>query len=373
MALLILCDPRYRNNNWCETKLRGIYDEAARRRMPVKLYTDLSAFASVAAKLGNDSSVIVLFNSMKYLAEVAEVLAPMAIHPILSVTESEIRFPRVYSQVCGDVDSATGELVQFLHAKGKRRIMLIGVSQNSAAGRNKIEMIRRHVPKGEYAVIYDEQGNLTKSFESFLPVRDQFDAVVCTNDHQAIALVEFLQAHGAYDPSLYIISHGDTILARLYGDGITTISTGFYACGKAMVEAHFHRLKYNWSTVMIRVHCEFRARGSTSGAGTYPTLPFIPPHANQAGLSRLECVLADCDLANLKLIFGLLSDYSYEHMGELCFLSAGAVKYRVQQMRQALGCKSREEMTALLGRYLEKERLLHVVEEAEGIGGKIFG
>ena len=64
MALLILCDPRYRNNNWCETKLRGIYDEAARRRIAVKLYTDLDAFVNAAAKLGSDSSVIILFNSI---------------------------------------------------------------------------------------------------------------------------------------------------------------------------------------------------------------------------------------------------------------------------------------------------------------------
>lgn len=371
MALLILCDPRYRNNNWCDTKLRGIYDEAARRRIPVKLYTDLAAFEAAAAKLGSDSSVIILFNSMQYLGQVSDLLAPMEIHPILSVTESEISFSRAYSQVCGDVDSATGAVVDFLHAQGKRRIALLGVSENSAAGRNKIEMIRRHVSAEEYTV-YNDPGDLYQSFEAFFAERGRFDAVVCTDDHQAIALIEFLQARGAYDPSLYIISHGDTILARLYGDGVSTVSTGFYACGKAMVEAHVHRLKYNWSTVMIRVPCAFYARGSTSGKGEYPTVAERPPHANQHALSRLERVLADCDLVDLKLMYGLLSDYSYEHMGELCFLSAGAVKYRVQQMREALDCSDRRAAIALIGRYIEKERLLRVIEETEGIGGKVF-
>lgn len=371
MALLILCDPMYRNNSWCDTKLRGIYDETARRRISVKLYTDLSTFESAAAKLGSDSSVILLFNSMQYLAKAGKVLKDMAIHPILSVTESEISFPRVFSQVCGDVDSATKALVEYLRANGKRRIALIGSSEQSAAGRNKEEMLRRHVSAEEYGVFSDLNG-LLSCFEEFFPLRDQFDAAICINDHQAIALIEFLQSRGAYDPSFYIVSHGDTVLARLYGDGISTVSTGFYACGKAMVEAHVHRIKYNWSTVMIRVPCEFKARGSTSGRGVYPSDHTPHMHANQGAIGRLERVLADCDLADLKVMYGLLMGYSYEHMGELCFLSAGAIKYRALQMRNALGCKTRAEVIDLIGRYIKKEKLLHAIEQAEGNGGKVF-
>ena len=231
MAFLFLCAPRYRNNNWCETKLRGIYDEAARRRIQVKLYTDLDSFITVAAKLGSDSSVIILFNSFKYLEEVSKKLAPLQIHPILSVTESDITFSRAFSQVCGDVDSATKELVEFLHSNNKRRIALVGTSENSAAGRNKEQMLLRNVSRDECTIFYDK-GSLLDSFRDFLSSREKFDAVVCTNDYQAIALIEFMQSQGVYDPSMYIISHGDTVIARMYGDGISTISTSFYACGK---------------------------------------------------------------------------------------------------------------------------------------------
>lgn len=371
MALLILCDPRYRNNSWCETKLRGIYDEAARRRLSVKLYTDLTAFLSVASKLGADSSVIILFNSILYLETVSEALAPLAIHPILSVTESDIAFSRAFSQVCGDVDSATKELTEYLHTCGKRRIALLGTSENSAAGRNKEHTLSRHVPTEEFTVFRD-RGSLLQSFAEFMAERDRFDAVICTNDHQAIALIEFLQAHGAYDPSLYIVSHGDTVLSRLYGDGITTVSTGFYACGRAMVEAHLQRNKCNWSTVMVRVPCEMQVRGSTSGKAVFPPVSTVPVHANQVALSRLESVLSDCDLVDVKLMYGLLSGYSYEYMGELCFLSAGAVKYRVQRMRQALGCETRADAAALIGRYIPAEKLLAAIEAA-GEGGKVFG
>ena len=364
MALLILCDPRYRNNNWCETKLKGIYDEAARRRISVKLYTDLDAFINVAAKLGKDSSVIILFNSILYLQEVSLALENLSIHPILSVTESDIVFSRAYSQVCGDVDSATKKLVEFLHEHGKRRTALLGTSENSAAGRNKEQMLARHVAKDEYSVFYD-RGGLLKSFEEFFEVREQFDSVICTNDHQAIALIEYLQSKNAYDPSLYIISHGDTILSRLYGDGISTVSTGFYACGKAMVEAHVHRLKYDWASVMIRVNCNFTCRGSTSGNGKYPAPQSLARHTNQNLLTRLESMLASCDIVNFKLLYALICDYSYEHMCELCFLSHGAVKYRIRQMRLYLNCQSRKEMTNLIKSYISKESLLHLIKERE--------
>lgn len=370
MPLLILCDPRYRNNAWCETKLQGIYDEASRRRIPVKLYTDTDAFLNVASKLDSTSSVIILFNSFKYLEDISKKLATLEIHPILSVTESNIKFSRAYSQVCGDVDSATKEVVDFLHSNGKRRIALLGSSENSAAGRNKEEMLLRHVGKEE-CVIFRNSGDLLQSFKDFLEVRNNFDSVICIDDYQAIAFIEFLQSQGAYDPSLYIISHGDTTLAKLYGDGISTVSTSFYACGKAMVEAHVHRIKYNWSTVMIRVHCDFKVRGSTSENAWFP--PAVAPVlVNQAGIGRLESLLKKCDLVNLKLIYAMLSGYSNERMSDLCFLSPGAVKYRLIRIRDALGCKSREEAAECIGRYIQKEKLLDIIEKAEGQGGKIF-
>ena len=370
MALLILCDPAYRPSSWCDIKLRGISDEAARRRIPVKLFTDFDAFWATADTLDSDSSVILLFNSMLYLEKAGALLKDMAIHPILSVTESEISFPRTYSQVCGDVESATKDLVSFFRARGRRRIALLGTSDVSAAGRNKVEMLRRHASAEEYTVFAD-QGNLMQSFETFFSVRDRYDAIICTNDHQAVAFLEFLQARDAYDPSVDVVSHGDTILAKLYGNGISTVSTGFYACGKAMVESHVHRVKYGWSSAMVRVPCEFTERGSTSGRGVYPRPGFLPPHTNQVALGKLERLLADCDIANLKLLYGLLAGYGYEHMGELCFLSASAVKYRVQQIRTMLGCETRADVIAAIERYIQKERLLQVIENIEINGGKI--
>lgn len=365
VALLILCDPNYRNNAWCDTKLKGIYDEAARRRISIKMYTDLNAFENDAAKLGKDSSVIVLFNSMKYLSEAAKRLEDMEIHPILSVTESDISFPRSFSQVCGDNDSATKAVVDYLKSKGKKKIALIGASKYSAASLNKIEMLRRHVSPEDYEIFYQTE-KITDSIEPFFEKKDQFDAAICIDDNQGIFLIEYLLAKGAYDPEFYIVSFGGTIISRLYKIGLSTVSTGFYACGKAMVEAHINREKYGWSSMIIRVNCEFKVRESANGK-TSGDITASLPSVSTPQISRLERMLFSCDLTDFKIIYGLICGYSYEHMCDLCFLSHGAVKYRVRQIRLSLGYQSREETATLLQNYISKDKLLGYIQEHERV------
>ncbi len=363
MALLILCDPNYRNNAWCDTKLKGIYDEAARRRISVKMYTDLDTFKNDAAKLGKDSSVILLFNSMKYLSEVATHLENLEIHPILSVTESDISFSRSFSQVCGDNDSSTKAVVDYLHSKGKKKIALIGASRFSAASLNKIEMLRRHVLPDDYEVFYQTE-KITDSVDAFFERRGEFDAALCVDDNQGIFLIEYLLSRGAYNPELYIISYGDTIISRLYKIGLSTVSTGFYACGKAMVEAHVHREKYGWSSTIIRVNCEFKVRESANGMANGEYRP-SSVGISTPRIARLERMLFSSDLTDFKILYGLINDYNYERICELCFLSHGAVKYRVRTMRLSLGYETREEMTALIKDYISKEKLLQYIQEHE--------
>lgn len=378
MALLILCDKWYYGTFWCDTKLRGIYDEAARRRIPVKLFTDETSFEEAAAKLGADSSVILLFDGIGYYKRILPMLSRLQIHPIFSLTEQGFRLPAGCSQVAGDVDSATGRMVEYLHSHGKRRIAMVGVIPGSAASLNKEEMLRRNVAKEDLRVfqVQDPKNNLEPCFTDFYAEREHFDAVMCINDHQAICLIEFLKARGAYDPGQFIISHGDTIMARLYDRGITTISTSFYNCGKTTVETHVNRLKYGWSATRTLIPCAITFRGTTDPlspswvAGDSTAKPSLGVFTGR--LAKLERMLTQCDLVDLKLLYGLLVGYSYDKMGEACFFSGDAAKYRVRKMRLVLGTADRESMAALIGTYVTPENLLRTIEDLGGKGGKVF-
>lgn len=376
MALLVLCDGAFRNTPWCDLKLRGIQDEASRRRETVRIFTDIHAFGSVAAKLDETSSAIIIFDSISNLQKAAEVLSHLRVHPIISSNVHKMRLACRYSSVGTDVEDSICTAVDYLYACGKKRIAMVGVNRNSCGDFSRAEMFTRYAPFDECKVL-EARGDMQDCFVEFLKVRDDFDAVICPNDHLAICLIEFLKEHDAYSKELFVISYGNTIMARLYSDGLTSFTTGHYASGKVAAETHFNRLKFGWSTSEILIKSELVIRGSTWNipykpsaekpvpkdvlAPSSPTLFRIPTNP----IGRIERMLMASDIVNLKLIYCMLCGFSYERTGEFCFLSTEAAKYRVRKIRTALLGKSKSEAADLIRAYIDKDSLLRVIEEYE--------
>ena len=384
MVILVLCDPHYYNSPWCDNKLRGIQDEIVRRRdKKAKVYTDPVAFEAAAARLGRDSTVIILFDAISYIQTVAPIFSRLSVHPMITYTASEIRLPFYHSVVSSDVDASIRRMVDYLQGCGKKRIAKVGVNPDSWSDATRAELFMRYVPDVNRRVFY-ATGDMRDCFSEFLSVREEFDAVVCPNDHLAISLIEFLKEQGAYDPSLFVISHGDTAMARLYGNGITSITVDHYRVGRAAAETHYNRLKYGWSFATLFLENEMKIRGSTENIPYRPSLS--PPKASNIlppsepllfriptnALGSIERLLATSDISELKLLYCLLSDYTNEKTGEFCFLSIEAVKYRVRKICRMLQALSKTEATAILRRYIRKERLLYVIEEFEGAGARLF-
>ena len=383
MSLLVLCDPKYRNNVWCDTKIRGICDEAARRRIVPKIFTDIKKFEHEAATLDFGSSVVVLFDSINYIQRTAEVLAKYKVHPIFSANELTLPLACEYSIVSGDTDRAMRMMVDYLHTCGKQRIALVAVNKNSWNDSCRTEMLSRYVPQDCYEV-FELGGDIEECFSRFAAVQNDFDAAVCTNDHIAIQLTEYLKSFPRHGEKLFIVSHTDTLMSRLYEDGITSMTVNFYNCGKACVETHFNRAKYNWTTARVFLDVELMVRGSTDNIPYTPSdtqplrVDIAPPTVpvpvrmltNQIG--KLERVLASSDLADLKIILCLISGYSYEKMAEFCFFSADTAKYRVRKIKQALGCEKKTAAADLIRKYIKKESLVSLIGDIEEKNNKII-
>lgn len=384
MAILILCDPRYYNSPWCDNKIRGIQDEIARRRdKKAKVYTDTVTFEAAASKLDNRSTVIILFDAIQYIQSVAPLLARVPVHPMITYTASEIRVSFLHSVVSTDVEASIRRMVDYLHGCGKRRIAKVGINPDSWSDVTRAELFLRYTSDADRRVFY-ATGDMRDCFEEFLAVRENFDAVVCPNDHLAISLVEYLKEKDAYDPSLFVISHGDTAMARLYGDGITSVTVDHYRVGRAAAETHYNRLKYGWSSATLLLENEMKIRGSTGNIPYHPsTIPpkardIFPPSPQQLfyiptnALGAIERLLAGSDLADLKLLYCLLAGYGNEKTGEFCFLSTEAVKYRTRKICKALGAARKTDAAMILAEYIRKEKLLAMIEEFECAGGRLF-
>ena len=376
VALFVLYDEGYRDNVWCDEKMRGIQDEANRRREKLRFFTDVAAFESAASKLDADSSVIVLFDAISYIQRIAPVLARLKVHPIFSGLVSGIRLPFQFSCVSPDMDASCRMIAEYLAGCGKMRIAEVGINKNSWSDVSRSEALGRYA-RGEGHRVFYAAEDLADSYRAFLAERKNFDAVICTTDHITIALIEYLKEHGAYDPEQFFISYGDTTIARLYGEGITSVTVNYYDCGKAAVETHFNRLKYNWSAVTVLLNCSLQIRGST---GNMPYLvsekppialdlhPMIEPIRFRVPtriIGRIERLLSVSDIADLRLLYCMLEEYSYEKTGEFCFMSAEAAKYRIRKIRETLQVESKAEAVALIRKYIRKENLLAVIEEKE--------
>lgn len=374
MALLVLCDPLYRNSVWCDKKLAGIREESARRRTPFRLFESPAAFENAAAKLDETSSVIILFDNISFIQSISQMLCRLRIHPILSSIENDLRLPFAFSRAAWDVDASARIAIDYLRSCGKHKIALVGLNPNSHSDVGRADAMKRYLTSEELSV-YFAKGDMQTCFAEFFRTGADCDAVLCPNDHIAICLSEQRAAQGL--SPLFLISYGDTMMAQLYGNGITSLSTSHFDCGKSAVELHFNRLKNGWSAASLLLNCQLHVRGSTenipygkSSASLLP-LDLTPPHTDMLfsmvtdDVGRIDRLLAVCDLIDLKIIYCILCGYTYERIGEFCFLSLEAAKYRVRRIRAAISGQNKRDVAEVIGTYVNRERLLCVIETLE--------
>lgn len=375
MALLVLCDAKYYRSVWCMKKLCGIYDEAAKRRISVPLYTDLSAFEKDAGQYENNAAVICLFDSVAWMKKAAEIIEQAGLHPILSTYMCNLLPPRGASVVASNADDAMYTAVDYLQGCGKRRIALVGINRDSWNDTGRANTLKQYTTEDTRGLFYIDD-SMENCFAAFYAQHTRYDAVICSNDHIAIHLCEWFRRRGEKPP--FLLSFTDTITARLYADGITSMSVNFYEVGRTAVAAYFDRLRHRAESVCIFLKSELHIRGSTDNQPYIQNrLPLqkAVEDAKQPGkitiplfqrrLSRLEHLLNTSDAVNLKLIYALLLNHSYEEMGAFCFLTPEAARYRVRKIRDMLGCENRREAAAVLADYVSVKNLECMISEIE--------
>ena len=382
MELFVLCDAKYRNAVWCDIKLKGIMDEATRRRIQPKVFTSLSDVKTAAEKCTEEVSVILLFDSITWLENAIEILLPYNPHFIVSANYVPKKLPVEYSLVGTDADRSMRDTVNYLYSCNKKKIALVGINRDSCNDMGRTEMFEKYVSNEEGRVFYIEE-NMYDSFDEFFKVQEEFDAAVCTNDLVAICLVEYLKKHERKRDKLFVISHTDTVMARLYGDGITSVTTNFYDCGRLLVETYFNRLKHGLSSSHNLIPATLNVRGSTdnilcrndnlqillnNGSKEKPK-----PIVVQTGeIGRLERLLATSDLVNFKLMYCLICGYNYDKMSEYCFISSETARYRVRKIKTALAVSQKREVAELVRKYIKKESLLAIIAETEEKNNRIL-
>ena len=370
-----MIEPAYRDTFWCRQTLKGIAEETARKKyeymvldQPIPADLDWTQMYGDARKL-----LIVVGTSLSWIPGILQQLKAQEIHVILVSLQPASAYHGI-STILMDHAETLRTLYQYLYSLGKNQIALYGINPNSSADRLKTECFREILQELEQSDaqdrIYYNNASLADCFNRFQASRQICQAAICANDVVAFSLIRHLGALGLKVPDdLYVVSFGDTLLARLFHPSLTTAALNHAELGRQAVAAWSY-LSKNPSIVSlaIKVECRIHIRESTNQdvpqtarplAGRYAYAPPIvfydDPEVRDA--LAVENLVSQCDELNLQILEGLYEGEKYSILADRLFTSENALKYRIKRMLTLLGKENKDDLVGLLAEYLDRQSL----------------
>lgn len=291
----------------------------------------------------------------------------------------EKKFPAVRKITFADVDSIylhtsairhdtfamSRDIMAYLTAAKRCRVAAFGFDKLCVYSRSMVYALQNtakvfDVPFFEADVFWNGT-NLEECFAAFARQIKQYDAVICVNDHAAGYILVHADAMGIRVPEdLFVIGRGNTCISSEMKPSITTIEIMNQEVGKQAIALFWYLKKHpQLQKVEIMVQHKLLVREST--AGFVPDQKILPAEKNTEpisedrgyeGFSRLERMLTAADAEDRKIMHMMQQGKTTEEIAEALYLTESTVKYRVRNIAQILGVKSRKEICDYLAKYL---------------------
>lgn len=334
----ILVEPGFADSIWCKQILQGLTGELKKRR---------ESYAVDPETLSD--CVFVIGSSAEFLSAQVSRCNGRGIVPVLLCSSVRKISGGRYHCVCPDIGGSMGQLTAALTKRWGQRLVLYGVNPNSVGDRSRREAFEQACPGGR---CMENRGSPEECFAAFLPCLEETDAVLCANGFAAVSLYRRLREMGRQKP---IISCAQTLLCHRYGNAITSVEMNYPVFGKtALAVADLARKQAHISELTVTV------RWSVEGLSDDGLPAVVAPvqvdrfyeDEELRQMLKVEDLLSACDSTDTRLLSMLLEGKSYGAMAAACFLTEGAVKYRIKNMRALCDCPDRESLEALLRTYL---------------------
>lgn len=310
-----------------------------------RCYADLEAVFIIAADYNWTKCAIEQLNAGGYT-------------PVLLCNQSEAFPGCLYSCVCADVKAAMKVLMETLKQKGKKRIAIYGVNNNSISDISRVnDLFLWKDDKTESLKLFYNDGSFENCFTSFYGEADDFDAVICMNDYVAISLVNKLKERCPQRlAELEIFSCAESQFVDRYKEHITALHISFDQYGKAAVNAYeLLKKQGNLSTITLRVAY------SIGGAKDKRQIPLELCLEGSDSKFYKDSEFRQLHIADMlfnipdptdRLILKLLAEgKSYETIAGECYLSVGSVKYRIKRVLALVGSESKSELIDILKKH----------------------
>lgn len=351
----ILIDSKYSESLWCKSLYDSLTERLRQKRIPF-----CEVFDNIDKEL---ETIFVIASDREWTISAITQLNQNGIKPILICNQTEKLSGCIYSCVCSDINASMKNLLDTLKTKDKSRIALYGINTDSISDISRVDSLLNW--RGEYfetMKIFNNNGSLQNCFDEFYGHIDEFDAAICANDFAAVSLVRNLKKTSPEKlEDFYIISCVKTQISSYYCKHILSLNMNFDQYGKAAVYVYNALKKHPYlSGITTRV---LWSLDSTDISGDRKNVSLNLISSEDAFYEDKELnemlivdrILKSSDDVETKIINSLLNGSTYEQIAENCFLTVGAVKYRINKIVSDSGAKDKEEIISLLKKYIYQE------------------
>ncbi len=360
----VIVEPRTEDYFWSNAVLDGIKQAATHYNCEWQHTT----VDNISKLLPLKVPVILSGHTSSWLLNTADILNREGFTPIITNASIPTLPCNRYSGVCFDLESGIEEMVAYCVNSGRKRVALMGIKNDSAADRVKLDAFKKSAVRHNInpELVYAFEQTMEASLENFVSAvfeRD-IDAVICANDTVAFFLCEKLKACGIKVPSnVFVLGMGDFAVGRLCEKPLSSLGFDYRELGLQAVRLWRYFQRDGSSVNMtVSVSCTLNLRSTTGimppaeSSDTVETV-YTPTDGIYDGffgdtraeaLLKLEAVLIDSDKLDLELLKAVKDNVPDEKAAERIGLTPRAIRYRLSKITKKLGLTARSDIQKLL-------------------------
>lgn len=361
-------EPGLAGSHWFRQCIQGIRQEVSKSKGSL-VEIQLDDMSSLEKPLAQERPLVLLAGSLlSWTLDAAYTLESKGIHCILLTAQMPNEHLDV-STVSMDYSHAIASLFGYLTKQKHTKPALFGVHPDSMHDQTKkqaYERVMQQLPNAKPGIFLN-MGDITTACESFFCQRQDYDAVICTNDIIAIKLQGYLREHGVCIPEeLCLVGIGETRLAQMIHPRIPTVSLQYMEIGHHAVRL-YNLLRRNdtISSLHAKVQGKVMMGEMLCPAESFPVIaktlhPTQRDFFSDADVQQiclLEAVLSRCLPMDIQILRGMLDGASMKQLAEAQYTSENAIRYRMRRMMELAQCSSREDLLQLVLTQLRREDL----------------
>lgn len=354
----ILIDSKYSESLWCKSLYESLTKSLRYKRIPF-----CEIFDSVSIEL---DAIFIIASDREWTTSAITQLNQKEIKPILICNQAENLSGCIYSCVCSDINASMKNLLDTLKTNDRSRIALYGINTESIPDVSRVDsLLNWRGESFETMRIFNNNGSLQNCFNEFYDNIDKFDAVICANDFTAVSLVRNLEKAAPHKlKDFYIISCAKTQISSYYSNHILSLNMNFDQYGNAAVYVYNALKKHTYlSEITVKVLWSLdnnqKSESKTNFSLNLTTSnDLFYKDEELREMLIVDKLLNSVDDIEKKIIDCLCCNQTYDQIADLCFLTVGGVKYRINKIINDSGAKNQKEIISLLKKYIYRKNPL---------------